>query len=138
PLYQAEAGIEEIADQADHRHTQECQVHVHHLPSDHHDSPQTRSHPDHFGCQYTHPGTEEIDPHDDEELGEDSGKDDMLNYLAPTRAQDTSGVDIDLIHVMHIVDRPQRQREHHTDEHHEDGGPITDAKGKNSQGDPGD
>src|SRR6266571_1181204 len=38
-LHQAEAGIEEIAHQADHRHAQEGQVHVHHLPSNHHDCP---------------------------------------------------------------------------------------------------
>src|SRR5262249_2748836 len=47
-LHQAEAGIEEIAHQADHGHTQERQVHVHHLPSDHHDGSQSRPHSDHF------------------------------------------------------------------------------------------
>src|SRR5215831_6483356 len=95
-LHQATAGIEEIAHQADHGHTQECQVHVHHLSSYHHDGSQSRPHPDHFRRQHAHPGAEEIDPHDNEELREDGGKDHMLNHLAPTRTQDASGVDIDL------------------------------------------
>src|SRR5919108_5207467 len=32
-LNEAKAGIEEIAGEADHRHAEKCEVHVHHLPS---------------------------------------------------------------------------------------------------------
>src|SRR6185369_17032960 len=59
-LDQAERGVAEVADEADHRHAEEGEIHVHHRAAHHHDRAEPGVDADHLGGEDAHPRAEEI------------------------------------------------------------------------------
>src|SRR5215472_3031824 len=51
----AERRVEKITDESDHRHTEEGQVHIHHLPADHDNGAEAGVDADHLSGEHAHP-----------------------------------------------------------------------------------
>src|SRR6266446_4865975 len=136
-LDQAERRVEQIADEADHRHAEEGEIHVHHRPAHHHDGAEPSVDPDHLGSQHPHPGAEEV--HSDEvEEGRDGGReDDVAHDLPAAGPEDPRRFDVHRVDVGHRLHGGEGQREVDADEDHEDRGPVADAEGDDSELYPG-